>query len=238
MSWFWSPSTGILEPKKIKSVSYPPPPSLCHEVMGPDAMILIFWILSFSTAFSLSFFTLIKRPFSFSSPNCVPIKQLPICPALVNHCFTFHLYELDYFGCFIWVESYDILFCFFYVRFPFWMDLTALRRRRQWYPTPVLLSGKSHGLRSLVSCSLWGCKEWDTTERLHFHFALSCIGEGNGNLLQCSCLENPRDRGAWWAAVSGVAQSRTWLKWLSSSSSSSCFIDYAKAFDCVDHNKL
>ena len=49
----------------------------------------------------------------------------------------------------------------------------------------------------------------DTTERLHFHFSLSCIGEGNGNPLQCSCLENPRDRGAWWAAVHGVAQSRT-----------------------------
>ena len=62
----------------------------------------------------------------------------------------------------------------------------------------------------------------DTTERLHFHFSLSCIGEGNGNPLQCSCLENPRDRGAWWAAVYGVAQSRTRLKRLSSSSSSSC----------------
>jgi len=58
------------------------------------------------------------------------------------------------------------------------------------------------------------------TERLDFHFSLSCIGEGNGNPLQCSCLENPRDRGAWWAAVCGVAQSRTRLKWLSSSSSS------------------
>ena len=57
------------------------------------------------------------------------------------------------------------------------------------------------------------------TERLHFHFSLSCIGEGNGNPLQCSCLENPRDGGAWWAAISGVTQSRTRLKWLSSSSS-------------------
>ena len=56
------------------------------------------------------------------------------------------------------------------------------------------------------------------TERLHFHFSLSCIGEGNGNPLQCSCLENPRDGGAWWAAVYGVAQSRTRLKRLSSSS--------------------
>ena len=58
----------------------------------------------------------------------------------------------------------------------------------------------------------------DTTERLHFHFSLSRIGEGNDNPLQCSCLENPRDGGAWWAAVYGVAQSRTRLKRLSSSS--------------------
>ena len=62
-----------------------------------------------------------------------------------------------------------------------------------------------------------GSLESDTTERLHFHLSLSCIGEGNGNPLQCSCLENPRDGGAWWAAVYGVAQSRTLLKWLSSS---------------------
>ena len=91
--------------------------------------------------------------------------------------------------------------------------------RRQWHPTPVLLPGKSHGRRSLEGCSPWGRWGSDTTERLHFHFSLSCIGEGNGNPLQCSCLENPRDGGAWWAAVSGVAQSRTRLKWLSSSSS-------------------
>ena len=81
--------------------------------------------------------------------------------------------------------------------------------RRQYHPTPVLLPGKSHGWRSLVGCSPWGCKESDTTERLHFHFSLSCTGEGNGSPLQCSCLENPRDGGAWWAAVYGVAQSRT-----------------------------
>ena len=92
---------------------------------------------------------------------------------------------------------------------------------RQWHPTPVLLPGKSHGWRSLVGCNPWGHKESDTTEWLHFHFSLLCIGEGNGNPLQCSCLENPRDRGAWWAAVYGVAQSQTWLKWVSSSSSSS-----------------
>ena len=68
-----------------------------------------------------------------------------------------------------------------------------------------------------MGCGPWGRKELDTTERLPFHFSLPCIGEGNGNPLQCSCLENPRDRGAWWAAVYGVAQSRTRLKRLSSS---------------------
>ena len=90
--------------------------------------------------------------------------------------------------------------------------------RRQWLPTPVLFPGKSHGWRSLVGCSPWGREESDTTRQLHFHFSLSCIGEGNGNPLQCSCLENSRDGGALWAAVYGVAQSRTRLKRLSSSS--------------------
>ena len=68
---------------------------------------------------------------------------------------------------------------------------SVLGQRRQWQPTLVLLPGKSHGQRSLVGCSPWGRKESDTTERLHFDFSLSCIGEGNGNPLQCSCLENP-----------------------------------------------
>ena len=89
---------------------------------------------------------------------------------------------------------------------------TTFYQRRQWHPTPVLLPGKSRGRRSLVGCSLWGREESDTTERLQFHFSLSCTGEGSGNPLQCSCLENPRD---------GVAQSRTRLKWLGCSSSSS-----------------
>ena len=88
--------------------------------------------------------------------------------------------------------------------------------RKQWHPTPALLPGKSHGWRSLVGYSPWGRKKSDMIERLHFHFSLSCIGDGNGNPLQCSCLENPRDGGAWWAAIYGVAQSRTRLKWLSS----------------------
>ena len=76
--------------------------------------------------------------------------------------------------------------------------------RRQWHPTPVLLPGKSHGRRSLVGCSPWGCEESDMTERLHFQFSLSCIGEGNDNPLQYSWLDNPRDGGALWAAIYGV----------------------------------
>ena len=67
-----------------------------------------------------------------------------------------------------------------------------------------------------MGCSPGGREELDSTERLHFHFSLSCIGEGDGSPLQCSCLENPRDGGAWWAAVYGVAQSWTRLKLLSS----------------------
>ena len=103
--------------------------------------------------------------------------------------------------------------CLFQLWFP-----QGMCRRTQWHPTPVLLPGKSHGWRSLVGCSPWGRWGSDMVERLHFHFSLSCIGEGNGNPLQCSCLENPRDGGAWWAAVYGVTQRQTRLKWLSSSS--------------------
>ena len=99
--------------------------------------------------------------------------------------------------------------------------------RRQWHPTAVLLPGKSHGQRSQVGCSPWGREESGTTEWLHFHFSLSCVGEGNGNPLQCSCLENPRDGGAWWAAIYGVAQSRTQLKRLSSSM---CLCIYMRFF--------
>ena len=97
--------------------------------------------------------------------------------------------------------------------------------RKQWHPTPVPLPGKSYGQKNLVGCSPWGHEESDMTERLHFHFSLSCIGEGNDSPIQCSCLENPRDGGAWWAAVYGVAQSQTRLKRLSSGSSSSSRMD-------------
>ena len=119
-------------------------------------------------------------------------------------------------------------------------------RRRRWHPTPVLLPGKSHGRRSLVGCSPWGREEPDTTEQLHFHFSISCIGEGNGNPLQCSCLRSPRDRGAWWAAFYGVSQNQTRLKRLSSSSSNVPYILFWFIFNQhfwgkrshLDHNEV
>ena len=90
---------------------------------------------------------------------------------------------------------------------------------------------------SLVGCSPWGRQESDTTERLHFHFSLSCIGEGNGNPLQYSCLENPRDRGACWAAVYGVAQSWTRLKRLSSSSIATNILPFSSVGWNYSNNK-
>jgi len=113
----------------------------------------------------------------------------------------------------IYVLQTDSTFFFFFT------PMLYSKQKRQRHPTPVLLPVKSHGWGSLEGCSPWGYWGSDTTEWLHFHFSLSCIGEGNGNPLQCSCLENPRDGGAWWAAVYGVSQSWTRLKWLSSSSS-------------------
>ena len=91
---------------------------------------------------------------------------------------------------------------------PFWGSLN------HWHcQCPCIFKAEHGGKRSLVGCSPWGREESDTPEQLPFHFSLSCTGEGNGNPLQCSCLENPRDRGAWWAAVYGVTQSWTRLKW-------------------------
>ena len=116
-----------------------------------------------------------------------------------------------------WLKKWSLEFIYIH-KFQFGLaGYSPLCRRRQWQPTPVLLPRKSHGRRSLVGCSPWGREESDTTERLHFHFSLSCSGEGTGSPLQYSCPENPKDGGAWWAAIHGVTQSRTWLKWLSSS---------------------
>ena len=105
----------------------------------------------------------------------------------------------------IYIYIHTHTYIYTYIMYIYW--------RRQWHPTPVLLPGKSHGRRSLVSCSPWGCKESDTTVQLHFHSSLSCSGEGNGNPLQCSCLENPRDGGAWWAAVYGVTKESDTTDW-------------------------
>ena len=97
------------------------------------------------------------------------------------------------------------------------MELRMLHREGNGNPLQYCWLEKSHGRRSLVGYSPWGREELDRIEWLHFHFSHACIGEGNGNPLQCSCLENPRDSGAWWAAIYGVAQSWTQLNWLSSS---------------------
>ena len=140
---------------------------------------------------------------------------------MVNSYFTVHSFVHSL----ISISSVELSSCHMAVQSTFTLPTLAFSIicanswRRQWHPTPVLLPGKSHGWRSLVRCSPWGHQESDTTEWIHFHFSLSCIGEGNGNPLQCSCLENPRDGGAWWAAIYGVAQSWTRLKGLSSSSS-------------------
>ena len=91
-------------------------------------------------------------------------------------------------------------------------------QRRQWQTTPVLLPGRSHGWRSLVQAAIHGVtKNWTQLSEFTFTFHFQAMGEGNGNPLQCSCLENPRDGGTWWAAVYGVTQSQTRLKWRSSS---------------------
>ena len=120
------------------------------------------------------------------------------------------------------VCSYQLCYCRYYISILLLLLYIFLDDdiwRRQWHSSPVPLPGKSHRWRSLVGCSPWDCWESDTAERLHFHFSLSCTGEGNGNPLHCSCLENPRDGGAWWAAAYGVAQSQTRLRRLSRSRS-------------------
>ena len=105
------------------------------------------------------------------------------------------------------------------------MERDSDRKRVKWRKMKNLFN---------INSVLFGCWGSDTTKRLHFPFSLPCTGEGNGNPLQCSCLENPRDGGAWWAAIYGVAQNRTRLKWLSRSSSTA-----NKLFLMLSHgNKL
>ena len=134
---------------------------------------------------------------------------------MVSRCH-FNMFFSD--GKWYWTSFYMLIGCLYFI-FHLWGCLVT-QPEKAMAPTPVLLPGKSHARRSLPGCGPWGREESDRTEQLHFPFSLSCIGEGNGSPLQCSCLENPRDGGAWWAAVYGVAQSRTRLKRLSCSSSS------------------
>ena len=107
-----------------------------------------------------------------------------------------------------------------------WLIWKSIFTANQWYaaekamaPHSSTLAWKIPWMEEPGGLQSMGLLQSDTTERLHFHFSLSCIGEGNGNPLQCSCLENPRDGGAWLAAVYGVTQSRRRLTRLSSSSS-------------------
>ena len=144
-------------------------------------------------------------------PLHCPTPQRQLSPILLKDAVTVHAYlffSLSILGHCLLTSCSGINFTFLY---PFTEKAMA--------PHSSTLAWKIPWMEGLVGCSPWGRKESDTTEWLYFHFSLSCIGEGNGNPPQCSCLENPRDGGGWWAAVYGVAQSQTWLKRLSSSSS-------------------
>ena len=169
ISWPQSPSAVILEPKKTKSITVSiVSPSICHEVRSPEAMIFVFWMLSFKPAFSFSYFTFIKRLFSFSSLSAIRVVSLAY---LMMYLMTYLLHIIG-------------------------------------------------GIRD--ACSIPGSGR--------------SLGEGKCNPLQCSCLENPRDRVAWWAAVYGVTQSWTRLKRLSSSSSSKavyCHPAYLTYMECT-----
>ena len=151
ISWLQSPSAVILEPPKIKFATVSTV-SLCtsHEVMKPDAMIFIFWMLSCKPAFSLSSFTFIKRLFSSSSLSAIRmvssayLRLLIFLPTILVPAGSWFLVHL--------AQHFS------------WCNLHTWRT--QWQPTPVLLPGKSRGQRSLVGYSPWGRKESDTTERL------------------------------------------------------------------------
>ena len=161
-------------------------------------------ILLFSL--SVMFDSLQPHELQHARPPC-PSLSPRICPSsclLHQWCHPAISSSDALFFSIVWI--YHILFIYQLMKLEV---VPILGWRRWWQPTPVLLPGKSHGWRSLVGYSPWGLEELDKTERLHFHFSLSCIGEGHGNPLQCSCLENPRDRGDWWAAIYRVAESDT-----------------------------
>ena len=167
ISWLQSPSAVILEPKKIKSVTISiVPPSICHEVMGLDAMIFVFWMLSFKPAFSLSSFTFIKR--LFSSSLFPPIRVMS-----------------------------SAIWGYWYFPRQSWFQLARLPAQRFSWCTLHISRVTIFSLDTFLS-------RFGTCPLIH--------GEGNGNPLQYSYLENPSDRGVWWAAIYGVTQSRTWLR--------------------------
>ena len=145
----------------------------------------------------------------FSLLDHVPLYELT----------TINLWTFGFFLHLVKIYKATMSLCFHFSQVPFWFPpvmashSSTLAWKIPWMEEPGRLSPWGH----------WGL---DMTKRLHFCFSLSCIGEGNENLLQCSCLENPRDGGAWWAAVYGVAQNRTRLKQLSSSSSSTNYYSY------------
>ena len=168
ISWLQSPSTVILEPKKIKSVtasmSYP---SICHEVMGQDAMIFIFWILTFKPAFSLSSFTLIKRLFSSYSLSAIRVVSSAylwlltvlltvLIPACTSSGLALHISHLA------WQRRLRI--CLQCRRPELDPRVRTIPWRRAWQPTPVFWPGESHGQRNLVGYSSQGCRESNMTE--------------------------------------------------------------------------
>ena len=157
-------------------------------------------------------------------------KFVPSSVWIIFHCMDIPHFVYspngEHLGCSCWLLwivlhfNTCIQFFFFFNEHISWIYLgVELLGHKAMAPPSSTLAWKIPWVEEPGRVQSMGLLESDTTGQLHFHFSLSCLGEGNGNPLQCSCLENPRDRGAWWAAVYGVTQSWTRLKWLSSSSS-------------------
>ena len=249
-----------MEPKKIKSVSVSiVSPSICHEVIGSDAMILVFWMLSFKPAFSLFSFTFIKRLFCFSSLSAsrvvssgylrVFIFLLAILiPACDSSSPAFHMmysaFKLNKQGDNIqpWRTSFPILnqsvvLCPV-LTVVLWLAYRFLRRQVRWYGFPFSLRLSQficdphsqrvcvvpevevavffwNSLAFSIIQQMWAiCLNTHTHTHTHTQAHAHIRGGGNGNPLQYSCLENPLDRGAWWATVQGAVKSWTRLRWL------------------------
>ena len=220
ISWLQSLSAVILEPKKRKSVTASAfSPSICHEVMGPDAMILVFWMLSFKPAFSLSSFTLIKRLFSSSSLSAIRVVlSAYLRSSLDKYLFwsSAHFSIGLVFSCCYWAVW---AVCVFWKLSPYESHFFKIWRR-----ACIHLQDED----KIIACVsiLWGLPWWLSSKQSACNagttgdsgsipgWERSPAGR-HGNPLQYSCLENPMDRGAWWAIVHRVAKSRTWLRLLS-----------------------